>query len=137
MTELKPIITDRQLDIILGAHELWLRTDGRQGCRADLQGARVVYTSLQNCNLMGADLMGADLSHTDMSGGVFRGADFTDADMSMAYLGYADFTHAKLPISIRSCSSFRYAQFSADALPWLVLHPYWSEMKHTVQIIDC
>jgi len=91
MTEGKPIISDRELIMEFEAHELCLRTDGRQGWRADLQGERLVGKN---------------------------------------------FTHAKLPISIRSCASFRHAQFSADALPWLVLHPGWSEMKGTVQIID-
>ena len=137
ITEMKPNISDHELAMELDAHELWLRTDGQQGRRASLRGARLAAKNLQHCNLIGADLARADLRYVDISNGVLRGADLTDANLHGAYLDYADFTHSKLPISIRSCQSFRHAQFSPDALPWLVLHPNWPEMRDSVQIIDC
>jgi len=37
--------------------------------------------------------------------------------------------------NIRVCGSFRYAAFSSDALPWLILHPKWAKVKNTVKIV--
>ena len=59
----------------------------------------------ERANLWGADLWGADL----------RGAKFS--------------------INIRDCWIFRHVKVTQDALPWLILHPMWTEFKDTVQIL--
>ena len=46
----------------------------------------------------------------------------------------ADLRGARLSTNIRDCYSFCDAKFTSDALPWLILHPKWSELKGTVQI---
>ena len=66
-----------------------------------------------------ADLQGAYLRHADLRG---------------AYLWRADLQDAELDINIRDCWSFGGAKFTHDALPWLILHPKWSEWKDSVQI---
>ena len=66
-----------------------------------------------------ADLQGADL----------RGAYLVDA-----YLIDADLRGARFSTNIRDCSSFSYAKFTPDTLPWLILHPGWPKWKDTVQI---
>ena len=44
---------------ILQQHELWLRTVGREGARANLRGANLSGADLRRANLSGADLRGA------------------------------------------------------------------------------
>ena len=46
----------------------------------------------------------------------------------------ADLRGAKFDINIRDCWGFAHAKFTPDALPWLILHPEWTEFKGTVQI---
>ena len=112
-------VTKSELDQILTAHKLWLETDGKEGERADLAAA-----DLANVDLRGANLTGANLANTNLA----------NANLRNAGLANADLRSANLPISIRDCWSFRRAKFSADALPWLILHPEWAEFKDTVQI---
>jgi uncharacterized protein YjbI with pentapeptide repeats len=112
-------IDQEKLSRILTDHRLWLSTDGKLGKRADLQGA-----GLREADLCGADLQRADLHE----------ADLYEADLWQADLRWADLRDVNLPLSIRDCYSFHGAKFSPEALPWLILHPQWSEWKDSVQI---
>jgi hypothetical protein len=104
----------KELNKILEQHKLWLESDGEKGERADLRGA----------NLRHADLWNADLRHADLQ----------DADLQDAHLRRADLRGAKLDTNIRDCWIFRHVKVTQDALPWLILHPKWSEFKNDVQI---
>ena len=73
----------------------------------------------------GTDFRRANLTKANLTNANLRGTDLRDADL----------TNANLSLSIRDCWSLRNAKFSADALPWLILHPEWAEWKDTVQII--
>ena len=123
------IMTNSVLKQVLAQHELWLETACKEGKRADL-----FLANLAKAYLPGANLLGANLTNANLTGADLRNANLTGADLADAGLANADLLGANLPISIRDCWSFRRAKFSADALPWLILHPEWAEFKDTVQI---
>ena len=120
-----------ELDYHLQQHKLWLETDGNEGARANLQNADLMDADLRGANLHNADLMDADLRGANL-----RGANLYSVNLGHANLRYADLRGAHLDINIRDCLSFRYAKFTSGALPWLILHPKWTEWKDTVQISD-
>ena len=80
-----------KLDKILDNHKLWLRTNGKQGEKANLRGA----------DLSEADLRGADLSGADLSGADLRGADLSEADLRGADLSGADLDYSSLPLACK------------------------------------
>ena len=57
-----------KLDKILDNHKLWLRTDGEQGERANLEGAHLERANLEWANLEGANLEGANLERANLEG---------------------------------------------------------------------
>ncbi len=65
----------RPLEEVLARHRIWLESNGREGCRADLRGR----------NFGGAVLLGVNLEKADA-----RNADFTDADLRNANLRGTD-----------------------------------------------
>ena len=70
-----------KLDKILDNHKLWLKTNGKQGERADLSSANLSYANLRYANLSYADLRYADLSS----------ANLRSADLRSAELDYSTF----------------------------------------------
>ena len=118
-----------KLKRILQQHVLWLETEGAEGERANLRGANLQGANLQDVNLQGADLQRANLQDVNLRRAYLQGADLRDANLQGA-----DLRGAKFDINIRDCWRFDHAIFSADALPWLVLHPKWVELKDSVQI---
>jgi len=152
-------ITKSELERILQQHQLWLKTRGNKGARADLQGACLRYEDLRGARLRYANLRGADLQWANLVGAVLLGAALRGVDLREADLRGADLLHAnlqgadlreanlrgvdlqcvdlrsvQLDTNIRRCYSFRRAKFTPDALPWLILHPHWSEMQGSVQV---
>ena len=142
-------ITRKQLDQILADHRLWLDSNRKSGKRANLsrvnlrwaklfgaqlREANLRWTDLREAQLQGVNLQGADLSGAALPGANLYGANMFDADLNGAYLREVNLRGATLPLSIRDCLSFYRAKFSPDALPWLILHPQWSEWKDSVQI---
>jgi len=136
--------TRSECDQALQKHQLWLETCGTKGARADLQwadlrcvdlrGVDLWCADLQRVDLRGADLRGADLRGVDLLGADLREVDLREADLRHADLVCADLRGVQLGISIRDCYSFCNAKFTADALPWLILHPRWVKLQHLVQI---
>ena len=55
---------------ILQQHELWLRTVGREGARANLRGADLSEANLSGSYLRGACLNGADLRRSNLRGAI-------------------------------------------------------------------
>ena len=91
----------QKLKNVLAAHALWLKTDRKEGARADLQGADLSWAELQGANLQKANLQGADLSWAnlrgaDLSWANLRGANLRGADLQAADLRRADLSWANL-----------------------------------------
>jgi hypothetical protein len=80
-----------ELKEILDQHQLWYKTNGVQGKRANLTGA-----NLTRADLTGADLTGADLTGADLTGADLTGADLTDANLEGANLSGANLWGANL-----------------------------------------
>ena len=74
-----------ELKMILAAHALWARTDGKEGNRANLRGA----------NLREADLREADLYRADLYRANLRGANLREANLYGANLREANLGHVK------------------------------------------
>jgi hypothetical protein len=85
------VITKTDLDKILQAHALWVKTIGKKGQLANLS-----YADLSGADLSDADLSDADLSDADLSGAKLSGARLYKADLSGARLGEADLNRANL-----------------------------------------
>jgi uncharacterized protein YjbI with pentapeptide repeats len=148
-----------ELNRKLKQHQLWLETSGAEGKCVDLQntnlqGAYLEWANLRRANFRGAylewaylfraslqdaDLRGADLRGAYLEWANLRRANLRDADLQRARLmgvnlRGADLKGAKFDINIQDCWNFAQAKFTADALPWLILHPKWAEWKDSVQI---
>ena len=149
---------------MISQHKKWLESDGEQGERAsfqdlDLRGADLRGADLRNAyfgraNLTGADLRGVNLNDTWVNSALFRdadlrgaclrdtsftgakadGIDLRGADLREAVFSSTDLRRAKLDVGFRDCSRFWHARFTADALPWLILHPLWNEGSNSVRI---
>ena len=70
------------LDKILDNHKLWLKTNGEDGEKADLQWADLREANLREANLRGADLRGANLRGADL-----QGADLDFSSMPLSCKG--------------------------------------------------
>ena len=142
-------ITQKKLNQILQQHQLWLDSNCVKGERANLQGAKLNDADLRYANLRGANLQSANLCAANLQHANFRGADlrkayFWDADLRHIDLRDAnlrdtdfestDLRFAQFGANIRDCLSFKFALITSDVLPWLILHPEWSEWKRTVRI---
>ena len=108
-----------ELNRKLKQHQLWLETSGAEGKCVDLQNTNLQGAYLEWANLRRANLRDADLQRARLMGVNLQGADLKGA---------------KFDINIQDCWNFAQAKFTADALPWLILHPKWAEWKDTVQI---
>ena len=85
-------LRSRSLADVLARHKIWLESDGREGCCADLSdrkftGAvlcRVDFekADLQRADFTGADLRNASLRNTNLREAVFDGTDLQGADFS-------------------------------------------------------
>ena len=132
-------MTQVELDRKLKQHRLWLETSGAEGKCVDLQntnlrGAYLEWANLRRANLRRANLQCAYLFRANLRGADLRGADLRGANLKYTDLRGADLKGAKFDINIQDCWNFAQAKFTADALPWLILHPKWAEWKDSVQI---
>jgi uncharacterized protein YjbI with pentapeptide repeats len=76
---------------VLALHGHWLRTGGREGRRASLNGADLCLLDLAGVDLTSALLAGANLERANL-----RGAKFANADLREAKLSYANLDQASL-----------------------------------------
>jgi hypothetical protein len=86
---------------ILHAHKDYLKTDGKEGAKADLQFADLQFANLrgaklEGAHLKGANLRGANLQFADLQDADLRYADLRDANLQDADLRYADLRYAYL-----------------------------------------
>jgi len=152
-----------ELNTILEDHILWLGSDGKQGKRADLQGANLEDASLVDVNLQGANLQGANLHGANLQGANLRGADLEgaylhganlhgtsleDANLERvnlyganlyganlygANLLDASLEGAKFTTNFKKVGWFECATFSEDQIPWVVLHSKYPACAHTIE----
>jgi uncharacterized protein YjbI with pentapeptide repeats len=97
---------DAQLNAVLIAHREWVRSGGKQGTCANLEGVTLTGKTLsnailsqailRNANLSGSILAWADLSGADGRGAVFGGSDMEGASLAAANLQLADLRTANL-----------------------------------------
>ena len=107
----------RSLADELALHKIWLKSDGRQGSRADLSDGKFVGAALYSMNFERADLRRADFSDADLRNANFRNADLSEAVFASADLRGADFSGADLTdISMRNCNAGPSTKGFAEAL---------------------
>jgi uncharacterized protein YjbI with pentapeptide repeats len=147
----------KKLESILERHNQWIQTRGSHGSPAIIQGkdltgftlARVTLNkaNLSGCkllNLRDATLQDANLSFTDLTGAWLdyawlKGADLKFANLRGAslyqtYLGEADLRKAIFGPNFRKVGDFAYAKVCKNDLPWLALHPRWSDWHGTLEV---
>ena len=104
------VITWADLDRILQAHDFWLKSNGKEGKRADLSLAMLKEADLRGADLreaflIGANLSGADLYKADLSGAKLSGAKLSGAFFDPKPGTASDVT---LLVNIRGLTSLRY-----------------------------
>ncbi|GBC61794.1 hypothetical protein DENIS_2756 [Desulfonema ishimotonii] len=120
-------ISNEALTRITDAHELWLRSDGKKGHRADLSKtdlsgieipeANLVLASFLEANLSGANLLLADLSQATLTGANLSGAELSGADLLLADFSGADLAGADLSVADLSGANLSRACLAAASLP--------------------
>ncbi len=88
---------DEELQEILAAHRKWVESEGKEGERANLSGAKLREANLSGAKLREANLSGAKLREANLSGANLFRAYLPRADLSRADLSRADLTGAHLP----------------------------------------
>jgi len=143
LNELETRVARRELAQVLEQHQLWLDSNGTEGERADLTGARLdrCYLAgaklrraiLDSANLKNSDLMLADLREASLIGASLQGANllgtqFRDADLQSArfadamgmvesQFAGANLHGAEIPLPVAQFSGIQTArQLSATAL---------------------
>jgi uncharacterized protein YjbI with pentapeptide repeats len=129
-------LSDGQFAAIRTDHELWLKSEGKEGSPADLgrsclrgrkslRGARLERTDLSDADLTDADLSGADLRGARFGRAVLTGTSLFDADLREAdlaatvglvagQLAGAVLTRATLPNAVAAFEGVKQADRIAD-----------------------
>ncbi len=68
-------------DEVLRQHDAWLKTDGKEGRRANLYGLDLTQIDFTHADLQQANLRGAILDGVDLSGALLNDADLTEASL--------------------------------------------------------
>ena len=92
---IKKKITQKELEVFLRKHKLWLENDPK-GERADLERANLYGADLRGANLERANLYGADLERANLYGADLRGANLERANLYGADLRGANLERANL-----------------------------------------
>ena len=71
---------------VLDAHGKWWRSGGREGLRANLEGANLAYANLARSNLAYANLEGANLAYANLEGANLEGANLARSNLAYANL---------------------------------------------------
>jgi len=119
-----------KLKKILADHKLWVESDYQTGKRANFCNVNLI-----GANLRYADLHSADLNRSDLNGAHLTGANLRGAYLNGANLSYADLTGAHFELEIKTVNSFSNTIFSEAAIPWVILHPRWSEYTDSVKFV--
>ena len=137
-----------KIKAILKDHKLWLQSDGKQGKRANLEGANLQGACLDSADLWGADLWRADLAGANLQGACLGSADLQGANLQGACLDSADLQGAnlqgacledanlqgaKFTANFKKAYWFECATFSEEQIPWVVLHPKYPKWADTLK----
>ena len=133
-----------ELNKILDDHKLWVESIGKKGKRAYLKGADLYSADLYNANLYGvnlygavlagANLKGANLYYADLYDANLLGANLLGANLEGANLEGTDLRGAKFTYEIREARNLKFCAITKDQLPWLALHPDFSEFYSTLYV---
>lgn len=124
-------ITKEELKIILEAHKIWLKSNGKEGERADLSNTNLYGVNLPgvnlkranlkkaylrraylfNANLTKANLIGANLTKADL----FK-SNLNEADLEMANLENANLSGANLEMTNLYLTNLKGALYSGSTL---------------------
>ena len=139
-----------ELKAILKEHELWLQSRGKRADlrkadlrKADLRGADLRKADLRGAYLQGAYLQGANLRRAHLQDAHLQGAFLTSAylqgaNLTSAYLQGANLTAAhlqgaKFATNFKKVGWFKRASFFENQIPWVYLHPKFSECESTLK----
>jgi uncharacterized protein YjbI with pentapeptide repeats len=125
-----PDVESEELTKILEAHQLWLKSDGKEGHRAvgkhdfsekDLTGAQLSKAQLKKSNFTKANLKNANLKGAELQGAVFKDASLEntalqDSDLLEAEFTGATLTNASLQGAVLRSAKFDNAQLSRTRL---------------------
>ena len=140
-----------ELNKILGDHKLWVESKGEKGRQANLEGADLTSAKLQGAILHGANLkkahlfcailLDSNLKGANLEGAYLEGANLKDVNLSGANLIGANLVAtnlkgAKFTTEIRNVSRFSHCEITKDQLPWLALHPKFSEFYPTLTVFE-
>jgi len=125
---------------ILDEHHLWVKSNGREGQRADFHGADLSYANLCDADLLGIDLSGANLYRANLYNTKLSYANLLGANLLDANLIKADFDEAILPYPIyQFCAGRELAvatphrlQIGCRILPW----EYWLDPIYRKKLAD-
>ncbi len=92
----RPPMPDEELQEILAAHRKWVESEGKEGERANLSGAKLREANLSGAKLREANLSGANLSRAYLPRADLSRADLSRADLTGAHLPRADLPRANL-----------------------------------------
>jgi len=125
----RPRVTAEQLKQILEAHRKWGESVGKEGERANLQGA-----DLRGANLQGANLRLANLQEANLWRAQLQEANLDRAKLFGANLGWANLRNADLrgaqgltAFKVRAAKNWDLAFYSKDFLKKLGLPPDHNE----------
>ena len=138
-----------QLNKILDDHKLWIESKGEKGKQANLSrsklnflnfsGADLQYVIMRNSSLYGANLKDVNLKKANLSGAylscaVLYGANLEGANLEKADMTGANLRGAKFTIEIREAKNLKLCEITKEQLPWLSLHPDFSEFYPTLAV---
>jgi hypothetical protein len=112
---------DQNLLSKIASHNLWTTTLGREGHRADLQGADLQRANLKRADLQGADLQRADLQYALLQRADLQGANLQRANLQRANLQRANLQYARLPRASLQYASLQYASLQGASLQYASL----------------
>lgn len=81
---------------VLDQHRVWLQSGGKEGVRADLNGANLSNADLTGIQLQGANLQKANLRGADLSMANLRATNLVEADLRETHLLGTEFSGANL-----------------------------------------
>ena len=88
--------TEEELKQILEQHELWLKSNRKQGERANLEGANLDRINLKGANLKKANLERVSLKWADLENANLEGANLKGASLEWANFQWANLAGANL-----------------------------------------
>ncbi len=125
----RPRVTAEQLKQILEAHRKWGESVGKEGERANLQGAYLSGANLQGANLRLANLQEANLWRAQLQEANLDRANLDGANLRSANLRNADLRGAQglTAFKVRAAKNWDLAFYSKDFLKKLGLPPDHNE----------